>query len=349
METIYRALMQRRRAANFARRDAQKPPCPIISVGNLTTGGTGKTPVVQWLARALQKEGWRVGVAARGYGGTASKAGALVSDGKTTFLSANQAGDEAILHARYLEKAVVAIARDRHRAVEICLQDGAQIVVLDDGFQFWSLPRAFDLVLLDAKSPFGNGHLLPRGRLREEIAALSRADAILLTRCDRATPDELQQARAAIEACSDAQIWLSNHVPQQLRDEKTGALEALSYLKRRDIKAFAGLADNAQFYDALQTLGAGRVTRLRQERGDHHVWKKTDFQWFENASAINAHQNEIFAAQSIITTEKDATKLDPAWFDSPLFSLAIELEIGAQNALLALIRSKIGAAPSPPQ
>ncbi len=337
--------MQRRCAANLARREKQTAPCPIISVGNLTTGGTGKTPAVQWLARALQKEGWKVGVAARGYGGVLSQQGALVIDGKTT---AREAGDEAVLHARNLENAIVAIAKNRHQAVEICIENGAQIVILDDGFQFWSLPRAFDLVLLDAKSPFGNGHLLPRGRLREEKAALSRADAILLTRISRATPDELQQARAAIEACSDAQIWLSNHVPRELRDEKTGAAEALGFLKRRDIKAFAGLADNAQFYEALHDLGAGRITRLRQERGDHHVWKKADFAWFADAPAINAHQNEIFAAQPTITTEKDAVKLDPNWFEGPLFSLGIELEIEAHNALLALIRSKIGAAPSAP-
>jgi tetraacyldisaccharide-1-P 4'-kinase len=156
----------------------------------------------------------------------------------------------------------------------------------------------------------------------------------------------MQKSRAEIEACSDAQIWLSNHVPRRLRDEKTGADEKLSFLKRRDIKAFAGLADNAQFYDSLHELGAGYITRLKQERGDHHVWKKTDFSWFQNAPAINAHQNEIFAAQPTITTEKDAVKLDSAWFDGPLFSLCIELEIEAQNAFMALIRSNLGVAPS---
>ena len=345
MESIYRAAMQRRRARNFARRDLETALCPIVSIGNLTTGGVGKTPAVQWLARALQSEGWIVGIAARGYGGKASDAGALVSDGKTVFLDAFQAGDEPILHARNLPGAVVAIAKQRDFAVALCLDNGAQIVILDDGFQFWSLPRAFDLILLDAKNPFGNGHLLPWGRLREETAALSRADAILLTRCARATPEEIESAHAEIEKWTNAPIFASNHAPRDLREEPGGDVLPLGFLRRRDIKAFAGLADNAQFYDALKTLGAGRMTRLKRERGDHHAWKAADFAWFEDAPSINIHQAGIFNALPVVTTEKDATKLDAQWFGGPLLSLRIALEINEKDALLALITSKIGSAP----
>ncbi len=342
MEWIYKIAMQRRRARSFARRDLEIAPCPIVSVGNLTTGGTGKTPAVQWLARALQGAGWRVGIAARGYGGASSSAGALVCDGKTTFLDATQAGDEAILHARNLPGTVVAIAKNRHLAVQICVDNGAQIVILDDGFQFWSLPRAFDLVLLDAKKPFGNGHLLPWGRLREEKSALGRADAVALTRCNRATHAEIEAARLKIGRHTFAPIFLSNHAPHDLRDEKTSEIIPLSSLRGRDIKALAGLADNAQFYDLLTGLGAARIYRLKRERGDHHKWQKTDLQWFEDAPQINAHQAELFAKMPVVTTEKDAVKLDASWFDGPLFSLRIALEIEAESALLALIRRKVG-------
>lgn len=333
--------MQRRRAANLARRDLESTPCPIISIGNLTTGGTGKTPAVQWLARALQNQGLKVGIAARGYGGTASEKGALISKGKLPLLSAVKAGDEAVLHARNLPGAVVAVAKDRHLAVEMCAQNGAEIVILDDGFQFWSLPRAFDFVLLDARAPFGNGHLLPRGRLREERAALKRASAILLTRCDRASQAKIDQARMEIGRCTFAPIFLSRHAPADLRDEKSGDILPLSFLKRREIKAFAGLADNAQFYQSLQNLGAAPIHRLKRERGDHHTWQARDFEWFENAPSINRFQADGFAKLPVVTTEKDAVKLDLAWFEAPLLSLRIALEIEAEATLLTGIIGKI--------
>ena len=342
MEWIYQAAMERRRAANLARRAQNAAPCPIVSVGNLTTGGTGKTPAVQCLARVLASQNLRVGIAARGYGGNLSSAGALVSDGKTCFFKAMEAGDEAILHARALPGAVVAIAKDRHRAVEICVENGAQIVILDDGFQFWSLPREFELVLLDAKRPFGNGHLLPRGRLRELPDALSRADAILLTRCDRAGELELETARASARKFSDAPIFTSNHAPRALRDEKSGEILPLEWLKRREIKAFAGLADNAQFYDALSRLGAAPIVRLSRERGDHYAWKKSDFRWLQNAPSRSQDHSENFAELPVVTTEKDAVKVESNWFGGPLFSLQIALEIENQSELQELLFDKLG-------
>ena len=333
--------MQRRRAANCARAASENVPCPIISVGNLTTGGTGKTPAVQWLARALQNRGFRVGIAARGYGGTAGETGALVSAGQFPALSAREAGDEAFLHARNLPKSVVAVAKNRHRAVEICVQNGADIVILDDGFQFWSLPRAFDWVLLDARQPFGNGHLLPWGRLREEPAALRRANAVLLTRCDLASPEDIAETRREVGLLTFAPIFLSHHEPHDLRNEKSGEIVSLDFLKRREIKAFAGLADNDQFYALLSRLGAAPLVRLRRERGDHHAWKASDFQWFEAAKSINAYQKQIFDALPVVTTEKDAVKLDADWFGGPLMSLRIQLEIERETELQRLISSKL--------
>jgi tetraacyldisaccharide 4'-kinase len=341
MQSIYRILMQRRRAANLQRRAQNAVPCPIVSVGNLTTGGTGKTPAVQWLARVLAGQNLRVGIAARGYGGQLSASGALVSDGKTCILNVAQAGDEAILHARALPSAIVAIAKDRHRAVEMCAKNGAQVVILDDGFQFWSLPRDFDLVLLDAKRPFGNWHLLPRGRLREEPQALSRADAILLTRADRASEREVEYARELISEFTQAPIFTSSHAPRALRDEKTGADLSLKWLSRQRIKAFAGLADNTQFYDLLRALGAGPIVQLQRERGDHHAWKRGEFYWFQNAQSINQHQKEIFDELPVVTTEKDAVKVDPSWFQGPLLSLQIALEIEEESELQKLLFEKL--------
>lgn len=321
--------MSRRRERNLRRAQLETAPCPIISVGNLTTGGTGKTPTVQWLVRGLQSRGWIVGVAGRGYGGTQSETGALVSDGQTPFLTALEAGDEAILHARNLPGAVVAIAADRHRAVELCVERGAQVVVLDDGFQFWSLPRVFDLVLLDAKRPFGNGRLLPLGRLREPHAALNRADAILLTRADRPTMDELARTKAEIARWTKAPIFEAFHVPLDVRDERTGTSFSLAELKDQDVRAFAGLADNAQFYRLVRELTGRIVDTPLRERGDHHRWKKRDlWQWTSGR----------LGGTPLVTTEKDAVKVDPNWTNDPLWSLRIALRLwDGEDELMKLI------------
>jgi tetraacyldisaccharide 4'-kinase len=344
MEWIYRRAMQSRRAKNLKRRSEQETlPCPIVSVGNLTTGGTGKTPTVQWLTQILQDQHYKVGIAARGYGGTASDTGALVCDGKTTLLTATEAGDEALLHARNLPGAVVAIGKDRHRAVELCLENKAEVVVLDDGFQFWSLPRTFELVLLDARRPFGNGHLLPWGRLREEPEALARANAVLLTRSDRATTEELAHSREFVAQFTAAPIFAATHAPHSLRNEKTRETVSLDAIKRRTVKAFAGLADNSQFYEALIALGASHLVKLKREHGDHHDWKKSDFEWFDSAPPLNQHQSELFEALPVVTTEKDAVKLDPQWFDGDLFSLHIELQIENELELWKLISNSLRA------
>ncbi|RYX84058.1 tetraacyldisaccharide 4'-kinase [bacterium] len=311
--------MSRRRDSNLVRQQREAVPCPIISVGNLTTGGTGKTPTVQWLTRQLQESGWKVGVAARGYGGTQSERGGLVSDGRQTLLSAAEAGDEAVLHARNLPGAVVAIAQNRHHAVELCVQAGAQVVVLDDGFQFWSLPRVFDLVLLDAQKPWGkNGRLLPVGRLREERTALKRASAVVLTRADRPTMQELESNRREIRQWTQAPIFEAFHAPLDLRDEKSGASLPLSTLKNQDVRAFAGLADNSQFYRLVRELTGRTVDTPLRERGDHYKWKKRDLaQWTSGR----------LGGTPLVTTEKDAVKVDPNWVDEPLLSLRISLRL----------------------
>lgn len=332
-EWIYFRAMSRRRARAFERRARETLPCPIISVGNLTTGGTGKTPTTQWLVRQLESTGRTVGIAGRGYGGTKSREGALVSDGKDIFLSAREAGDEAVLHARNLPGCIVAIGADRHRAATLCVEAGAQIVVLDDGFQFWSLPRDFELVLLDAKRPFGNGRLLPMGRLREERAALERADAIVFTRADRPRMDELARNREMVARFSDAPQFEAFHAPRDLRDEKTGEALPLSFLKGKDVSAFAGLADNTQFYRLVRELTGVPVNTPLRERGDHHRWKRRDFwQW----------TNGTLGGNPLVTTEKDAVKVVPDWFREPLLSLRIEIRFRAEeDALVKLISDKI--------
>ena len=163
-EAVYHHFYRRRRrqaeSALAVFREAR-----IVSVGNLTTGGTGKTPAVQWLAHRLNETGVKTVIVARGYGGDFSAKGAIVSDGEKVLLNARQAGDEAVLHARALKGTPVVIGRDRVAATRRAIDEFApQVVLLDDGFQFWSLSRDFDLVLLDARRPFGNAGASPPAR-----------------------------------------------------------------------------------------------------------------------------------------------------------------------------------------
>jgi len=166
----------------------KKLPCKVISVGNITVGGTGKTPMTQYIAERLKHCGYRVAAVSRGYKGTAAgrvvKTAVIVSDGHRICPDSETAGDEPFLLASRLKEVPVVIGRNRFAAGMLALNTfQPQVIVLDDGFQHMQLARDIDLVLLDFNRPFGNRYLLPRGTLREPVSALKRADAFILTRC----------------------------------------------------------------------------------------------------------------------------------------------------------------------
>lgn len=320
-EWIYCQAMQRRRSRWQSGEPERIAGCKVVSVGNLTVGGTGKTPTVQFLARHIQAEGKRVAVIARGYGGTLSSEGAVVSDGKRVLASAHEAGDEPLLHARALPGVPVLIGRDRVAMAQKARNEfEAEVVVLDDAFQFWSLARDIDLVLLDARRPLDNGHLLPRGRLREEPEALNRAAGILLTRADAATDDELQTSHDLVRKYTTAPIWRASHAPQGLRDEQTGVLNNLEALRGQKVVALSALADNVQFFQTLERCGASVVEHVA--RRDHHRWREAEV---KNALAKAAQCSAV-----LVTTEKDAVKWSPQWLTQTtiaVWSLQISLRI----------------------
>ena len=318
-EAIYRFFLERRRA-KFASRAVRVEGCFVVSVGNITSGGTGKTPMVQHLVRGLQSRGARVAVVARGWGGTLSATGAVVSDGQTIFCDTRQAGDEAILHARSLPGVCVVIGRDRVAATQRAVDElGCDAVVLDDGFQFWSLQRDLDIVLLDARRPFGNGHLLPRGRLREPVEALNRADILVLTRCDLASSEQLARNRVLVSEQTTAPVYLSNHVPLGLRNESNGEVSGLERLRDLPIGVLSAIADNEGFAASLGHLGANIVAT--SAHFDHYHWRENEVRQF----ALQAQKKE---AQALVTTEKDAVKLSADWCAPlPLWSLTIEMKV----------------------
>jgi tetraacyldisaccharide 4'-kinase len=192
--------------------------------------------------------------------------------------------------------------------------------VLDDGFQFYSLQRKLDIVLLDARCPFNNGHLMPAGRLREPPESLQRAGAIILTRCAMATAEEISATYASVKEFSRAPIFQSNHVPTGVRNENNGEIKLLETLKNRRIAALSALAHNEQFANSLEKCGAHVVAH--EKRRDHHAWREKEVRSF----AVRA---KSLGAELLLTTEKDAVKIDASWSEPlPLYSLVIQLDFG---------------------
>jgi tetraacyldisaccharide 4'-kinase len=321
-EWIYAREMQRRRA-RWQNAPQKIEDCRLVSVGNLSVGGTGKTPAMQFLVRHFQGREKRVAIVARGYGGTLSRPGAIVSDGNRVLISAREAGDEPLLHARALPEIPVLIGRDRVAAARKARDEfGAQIVILDDAFQFWSLARDLDLVLLDVRRPLDNGHLLPRGRLREEPEALRRASGILLTRADAATPEQLSATRTLVEKYSTAPLWQASHAPQALRDERSGTVSNLEELRGRKVIAISALADNAQFFQTLRNCGASVAGHVA--RRDHHRWREGEVK-----SALALAQKQ---GAALVTTEKDAVKWLPGWIGgSPVEVWSVQIALRLKN------------------
>ena len=330
-EKLYAFLLQRRRA-RFAVAH-QVSGVRVVSVGNLTLGGTGKTPCVQWLAARLRADGFRPAIVARGYGGKLSGAGAIVSDGRTIILDASAAGDEALLHARATQLPVV-IGRDRQFAVERARDLGCDVVVLDDGFQYWSLARDFDLLLLDARRPFDNGRLLPRGRLREEVSAVQRADAVILTRADHATAAQVLAARAAVAEYA-LPVFTARHAPQVLAtcNDDAASEKSLSDLREMPVACVSAIADNAGFVSEIEKQGARVIAQLA--RRDHHQWQAREIEKF----ARWAHER---GARVLVTTAKDAVKIAPVWCaPCELWALQIAMEIDGADELYEMVRAKL--------
>ncbi len=292
-------------------------PCGVISVGNVTAGGTGKTPMVVMLARLLKERGIRVAVLTRGYRGRLEGSVALVSDGERQVLPPEDAGDEATLLAKSLPGIPVVMGSDRHMAGLMAIERfGVEAVILDDGFQHMALHRDLNILLMDAAHPFGNGFTLPMGYLREPKSAIGRADMVVLTRADMADADS---ARAAVfDVSPKVPVLTAAHRPTGLYDLLTGSTTGLDYLSGRTVLALSALADPSSFTLILQKLNAKIAIALNYP--DHHRYTQTDMAEIE-AAARNS-------GGVVVTTEKDAVKLAglvPG--EMSIFVLAIEVEL----------------------
>ncbi len=308
---------------------ARRVPGSVVSVGNLTLGGNAKTPAAAWLASALQRRGHKVALASRGHGGRGGPGVVVVSDGRSARGRAEEVGDEALVLAAHAPGVPVLVARDRGRAALHALEAfGADLLVLDDGFQHHRLARDLDLLLVDAAAGFGNRRVVPRGPLREPLRALRFADAVGFVDGEPAAAELAALARFAPQA----RRFRARRRPAALRPLDGGPEAPPESLAGAEVGIVSGLARPAALRATLEGLGARVVAERRF--GDHHRYRPRDLVGLAGGAPL------------WITTEKDALKISADWLaGAELRVLAIELEVEAAGDLLDWIEGRLALGP----
>jgi tetraacyldisaccharide 4'-kinase len=294
---------------------------PVISVGNITAGGTGKTPLVEWIARHLASEGRRVCILTRGYGRENPRGRVIVSDGESILASAADSGDEPLMLAENLVgQAAVICDRDRvsagHWAIETLNSD---VLILDDGFQHLCMARDLNIVTIDATTPWSNRLTLPAGLLREPRSGLERADCIVITRVDEAK--SLDALRREIDRFIKGRpVFLSHTMSSGLRPLSNTEERSLSRGNNDSIPvaAFCAIGNPQSFFSQLRKAGY-TVSNTHAFR-DHHGYSQSDIDDLVNRSIAKG-------AGALVTTAKDEVKLRALRFDLPCYVADIEVEI----------------------
>jgi len=285
-------------------------PCTVISVGNITWGGTGKTPAVIMIAKLLGEMGKRVAVLSRGYRRRKKKDKkskiAIVSNGERVILSSREAGDEPYLLSKNLPGVPIIVGKDRIESGKYAIERFAsEIVVLDDGFQYWPLKKDLDIVTVDCSNPYGNGYLIPRGQLREPISHLSRADIFLLTRANLVSKEDLDRITDDLERLNPESIILESvHRPKYLESAFSGEKKGLDFIRDRRVVAFSSIGNPYSFEKTLEGLGA-KIIKIFQFP-DHHNYNRRDFREIEAICRSDLEKGEAIA----VTTEKDGVRLE---------------------------------------
>ncbi|MEK6642768.1 MAG: tetraacyldisaccharide 4'-kinase [Planctomycetota bacterium] len=289
---------------------------PVISIGNITVGGTGKTPMTAKVASHLVKCGHRVAILARGYKGGSIPFDEESRDAAVAQLSASS--DEARVLKRRCPKAQVYLNANRSASADKAIEDGADCLLLDDGFQHRRVARDLDIVLIDATNPFGHGHLLPRGLLREPLSSLRRAGMIVITRSDEVSEAALAEVRRVVTSASggkpvvDATQQITGYLDVKGRPvdgADTSSMQAV---------IFAGIGNFASFRRCVERLGVRVLAAY--EFPDHHYYTSEEIEGLTDTA-------QSLEANALLTTEKDAVKLVGRWKDERAKLLVLNLEI----------------------
>ncbi len=284
---------------------SKKLPCVVISIGNLTVGGTGKTPMTIHVAEFVRQLGYSVVVISRGYKGKAEKKGGVVSDGRTLFMPPDISGDEPYMMASTLKGIPVIIGGDRYNGGMMAVKKfDAQVIVLDDAFQHIQLVRDINMVLLDAARPFGNTHLIPRGTLREPASALNRGDVFILTRSGKGTSENIDYIKNRSHGKPVIQAFHAPFISNVIRSNTDSSTNISSYnpefLSGRRAFAFSGIAKNNDFLETIKGFNCNLTGSLQFP--DHHAYHEADFHRIFQ-SAIDS------GAELLLTTEKDYVRI----------------------------------------
>ena len=293
----------------------RKLACSVISVGNITVGGTGKTPTVIFIAELLKELKKKVCVISRGYKSEGGRRKAeVVTDGNKILLGAKLAGDEPYLMAKSLTDVPVLVGKNRYKAGLFAIEKfGVDTVILDDGFQHLNLFRNIDIICINALNPFGNFMLLPAGYLREPVRNIIRASAFIITRCDKITGEKLKDIESVIKKYNNFSPIFHAHFVKKIF-HRNGRETRADMLKGQNVIAISGIAVPEDFEATLKELGINLL--VHKKYPDHYFFKNTDIQKFYDDAA------EFQAA--IITTAKDATRLPE---DFPCYVLDVKLEV----------------------
>jgi tetraacyldisaccharide 4'-kinase len=313
---------------------SKRLPCFIISIGNIVAGGTGKTPMTMYVSETVEQWGYKTVIISRGYKGKAERHGGVVSDGRSLLMTPEAAGDEPYMMAAKLKNVPVVAGKDRVKMGRLAIREfNPDVLVLDDGFQHLRLQRDLDIVLLDYRNPFGNGHLLPRGVLREPVSSLSGADAIILTKSegvrDKKILPLIEKIRSFSGKATAYQAIYDPFVYKVIKGKKkklginmSGAEKYRSEsIAGRTVFGFSGLADNHNFLRTLKSLKCKVLGYL--EFPDHHSYSDSDLK-----NILVAAKKSM--SESLITSEKDYVRIaHKIEWPIDLYVVGIEIEFGA--------------------
>jgi tetraacyldisaccharide 4'-kinase len=299
----------------------EKAVIPVISVGNITLGGTGKTPVVEKLSRRLKEEGLNPGIITRGY--KRKKKGVFAVDVKND--TAENVGDEAFMLAKKTRIPVI-VGKNRLAAIESGIRSsGIDIAILDDGFQVKNLEKDVELLVLNGNEPLKNHELFPLGPYREPLIRLRDAHAVLINKGDL-DENALYFTRAIPK-------FIIRYKPMHLYNVKRNLIAHYIFLRGKRVAAFSGLGDNRSFFNLLKDIGADVVHEIHFP--DHHSYTEKDLKKCASFEGT----------ECIVTTEKDAVKIAHMDIPENLFYLSIEAVIESENKLIELLLKKIGIQP----
>jgi tetraacyldisaccharide 4'-kinase len=311
----------------------QSLPCPVISVGNITVGGTGKTPMTLFLAKQLKEDGIYPVILSRGYGGNASEKGGIVSDGKVIFMEPSQSGDEPFLMASLLNDVPVCVGKKRiETGMDAYHRYSPDFFILDDGFQHRQLKRDLNILLLDSEKPFGNGFLIPRGTLRESVSSLERADVFVLTRSKNREQSlkkfiELLAFYNLIEKMMKTPVFVCDHIPVIRGIVCAGTMNIQKFdfagLNSHDVVAFSGIAKNEDFRRGLSEKGF--IIKSFFDYPDHYSYSDKDLDTIVSKAISEG-------SKLLATTEKDFVRFQHTkTLPVDLVIIGVELDFGSEK------------------